>query len=606
MNATTRIDFRNTEPLAAGALRVCAYLRVSTGRQAESDLSIPDQRKQIAAFCAARGWTLVCEFVEPGASATDDNRPEFQKMIERAADGDKPFDLVLVHSYSRFFRDSFGLEMYIRKLTKAGVRLISITQELGDDPAQIMMRQVIALFDEYQSREIAKHVLRAMKENARQGFWNGAPVPLGYRAEEVEKRGARIKKRLVIDPVEAETIKRIFRFYLHGDGKSGPVGMKEIVKRLNEQGYRTKRNSRFGVGTLHKILTNTVYVGEWLFNRAESKTGRQKPVAEHITVEVPAIIDRAEFDAVQATLKSRNPRVTPPRVVSGPILLTGLAVCASCNGSMTLRTGTSKSGTVHRYYSCSTCNRKGKTACKGRSIPMDKLDTLVVDHLSKRLFTAERLTEMLASLSARRTSRAAEVDGRIVTLQREVSDSEDKLKRFYKMVEDGIAEMDDILKERIGNLKLDRERAQASLARIQANATPATEIAPDIIERFGRIMRENIASGEIPFRKAYLRSVIDRIEVDDEVIRIVGDKTTLEGAIGGKAAPGCNFRRGRLYRPHLGRAHRLAVRTAPSHGANRGSIPLGRTTSVQNCEHRTRQSPFRRQPVQASSCRRQS
>src|SRR5690606_4257059 len=119
----------------------------------------------------------------------------------------------------------------------------------------------------------------------------------------------------------------------------------------NEQGYRTKRNARFGVGTIHKILINTVYVGEWLFNRAESKTGRQKPVAEHITVEVPAIIGRAEFDAVQATLKSRNPRVTPPRVVSGPILLTGLAVCASCNGSMTLRTGTSKSGTVHRYYS---------------------------------------------------------------------------------------------------------------------------------------------------------------------------------------------------------------------------------------------------------------
>jgi hypothetical protein len=48
---------------------------------------------------------------------------------------------------------------------------VSITQELGNEPAQVMMRQVIALFDEYQSRENAKHVLRAMKENARQGFW---------------------------------------------------------------------------------------------------------------------------------------------------------------------------------------------------------------------------------------------------------------------------------------------------------------------------------------------------------------------------------------------------------------------------------------------------
>ena len=65
----------------------------------------------------------------------------------------------------------------MRKLAKHGVRLVSITQELGNDPAQVMMRQVIALFDEYQSKENAKHVLRSMKENARQGYWNGARPP---------------------------------------------------------------------------------------------------------------------------------------------------------------------------------------------------------------------------------------------------------------------------------------------------------------------------------------------------------------------------------------------------------------------------------------------
>ncbi|MFN3746993.1 MAG: zinc ribbon domain-containing protein, partial [Hyphomicrobiaceae bacterium] len=61
-------------------------------------------------------------------------------------------------------------------------------------------------------------------------------------------------------------------------------------------------------------------------------------------------------------------------MVTGPVLLTGLAVCASCHGAMTLRTGTSKTGQVHRYYTCSTCVRHGKTVCKGRSIRMDKLD----------------------------------------------------------------------------------------------------------------------------------------------------------------------------------------------------------------------------------------
>jgi site-specific DNA recombinase len=56
-------------------------------------------------------------------------------------------------------------------LAKRRVRLVSITQEAGDDPVQVMMRQVIALFDEYQSKENAKHALRSVKENARQGYW---------------------------------------------------------------------------------------------------------------------------------------------------------------------------------------------------------------------------------------------------------------------------------------------------------------------------------------------------------------------------------------------------------------------------------------------------
>ena len=48
-----------------------------------------------------------------------------------------------------------------------------------------------------------------MKENARQGFYNGSPVPLGYTTEKIEKRGVRIKKKLAVDPVEAETIRLI-------------------------------------------------------------------------------------------------------------------------------------------------------------------------------------------------------------------------------------------------------------------------------------------------------------------------------------------------------------------------------------------------------------
>ena len=63
-----------------------------------------------------------------------------------------------------------------------------LTQELGDDPMSNMIRQIMALFDEYQSRENAKHTLRAMKENARQGFWNGSLPPIGYRVAQPSAR----------------------------------------------------------------------------------------------------------------------------------------------------------------------------------------------------------------------------------------------------------------------------------------------------------------------------------------------------------------------------------------------------------------------------------
>ena len=94
-------------------LRAALYLRVSTARQAEHDVSIPDQKRQGEAYCQQRGYQLVETFVEPGASATNDKRPEFQRMIEAGTSKPAPFDVVVVHSFSRFFRDHFELEFYV-------------------------------------------------------------------------------------------------------------------------------------------------------------------------------------------------------------------------------------------------------------------------------------------------------------------------------------------------------------------------------------------------------------------------------------------------------------------------------------------------------------
>ena len=102
------------------------------------------------------------------------------------------------------------------------------------------------------------------------------------------------------------------------------------------------------------------------------------------------------------------------------------------------------------------------------------------------------------------------------------------------MVEDGVTEMDDILKSRIDALKLERNKATISLDRLKAASSVNIAIDPEAVERFGRVMQENITSGEAPFRKAYIRSMADRIEVDDNIIRIVGSKSTLAQSIAGR------------------------------------------------------------------------
>ncbi|CAH1665943.1 Recombinase family protein [Hyphomicrobiales bacterium] len=520
----------------AAPMRVALYMRVSTGRQAESDLSIPDQRRQATAYCKSRGWTVAAEFVDAGLSGTTDNRPELQRLLDIATAGGSPFDVVLVHSLSRFMRDAFLQEMHVRRLAKAGVRLVSMTQDVGDDPTGIMIRQVFALFDEYQSNEIRKHVSRSMNENARQGFWNGAAPPYGYTTVVVEQRGARMKKKLAIDPVEAETVRLIFRLLMEGDGTTGPMGVKAAVCWLNERGYRTRGGARWGIGPLHKMVGNTVYKGEAVFNRMDSKTRKEKPASDHIVVTCDPIIDPARFDALQAQLKERNPRVTAPRVVTGPILLTGIATCASCGGGMTLRTG--KSGR-YRYYVCASCAQKGKTACKGRSVPMDRLDAAVMESMADQLLTPERVAALLRGLMDRQTRRDEDYANRLTALRAKLSEAEGRLGRLYQAIENGIADASDpTLKERVAAVKTERDIARVAFDRAVAEMQPDARITEDKIAAFVAVMRENVLTGDVPFRRAYLRAVIDNVEVDDTEIRIHGRRTVLERLVmGGGAAP---------------------------------------------------------------------
>ena len=376
-------------------MAVALYARVSTTRQAENELSIPDQLRQMREWCKQNEFSIANEYVEQGASARDDKRPEFLQMITDAELEPSPFEAIIIHSLSRFFRDSLEFAIYERKLNRAGVKLISITQITSDDTAGEMARKMMSVFDEYQSKENSKHTLRAMMENARQGYFNGSRAPYGYKVIDTEVIGNRghKKKKLAIEPSEAEIIKMIFQFYRHGhQGES--IGMKGIATLLNNQGY-TMRGNKWRMQKINLILNDTAYHGEYYFNRTCSHTKKFKPQEEWVLSKVPPIIDEKLFQQVQEKRKSRSPSQTNPKLVSSPTFLSGILKCGECGTGMTLMTG---KGGRYKYYKCVNQKSKHRHFCKTPNIPMEKLDADVRASLAERVFTPRRVRNMLTKL----------------------------------------------------------------------------------------------------------------------------------------------------------------------------------------------------------------
>jgi site-specific DNA recombinase len=209
---------------------------------------------------------------------------------------------------------------------------------------------------------------------------------------EAERRGDKVKKRLEIDPDEAEIVKLMFQLARTGLNGNDPLGVKQIAKELHLRNH-TKRNGKpFSYPEVHLILASTTYMGRYVYNTRDSRTKEKKPPDQWVIVPVPPIIDESTFDAVRATMQKRDPKKATARFTGHPTLLSNLARCGNCGAAMTL--GTGKSGR-YRYYECSRKRRHGEAGCHGRRIPEGLLDGLVIGHLAEVLFVPQRLRAVL-------------------------------------------------------------------------------------------------------------------------------------------------------------------------------------------------------------------
>ncbi len=266
------------------------YLRVSTGRQAEKDLSLPAQQKTCTNFAHNQGYTVDKIFQDAGESALSADRPAFLELIDYCLDRENQVKAVICYDTSRFARNREDALYYKRALRKKGVDVLFATQQISHNIEGQLMEGILEIFDEFQSRMNARHTLKSMLRNAELGFCNGGTAPLGYRFVKVDYDG---KKKTKLEPDETTEyiIQEIFDLYLMG------AGYHNISIEIRE-----KYGRKITKTTLESILRNKAYKGWIVFQPKRGGVDADQP-----GVETPgahqAIIDEAIFNQVQEERK---------------------------------------------------------------------------------------------------------------------------------------------------------------------------------------------------------------------------------------------------------------------------------------------------------------
>ncbi len=510
--------------------RVAVYVRVSTARQATNDISIPDQINQAKAYCKKKGWEIIHTYVEAGASARSDKRSVFQKMISEACVGQSPYDIVLVHSLSRFFRDPVDQGLYKRQLEEHDVLLKSITQHFGDGPQANLIQTVIAACDAHNSAETAKHVSRAMIENAKQGFWNGSRPPLGYCTYVAEHRGEKAKKKLAIDPKGAELVRLIFKLYLQGNNHSGPMGIKLIVEYLNQRNFTTQTGKAFYTSTVYDILRRTSYMGVHYFNKTDSRTRKIKSREEWVSMETPVIITPEIFENVQKTLVARSPKKMAPRTVKNHVLLSNIAHCETCGSRLMLTTG--KSG-KYRYYSCANKHLKGQSSCeKPTRIPEGKLNEIVTDAVADKILEKDRLKGLFKETLKIASNNNQDALTDLKLLRRKLRDVDGKVSKLFEALTDGIVSDSKGFRDHHSKLEARRDELTRLISlKERVLCLPVSRISDKQIDRFSNTLRDMLRNGPKEFRKEYMKLIVSHVDVGEKQIRITGSKTALASAV---------------------------------------------------------------------------
>ena len=477
------------------------------------DESIDAQIRAIEEYADKNDIKIVNKFMDRAKSATCDKRPAVQEMIKYCEADNTGISMVIVHKLDRFSRDKYDSAMYKQKLKVKGIRVVSVLENLDNSPESLILESVIEGMAQYYSANLAREVAKGQKENALKALHNGGDAPLGYDVA--------FDKTYLVNEEEAQAVKIIFDMYVNGYSYSN------IIDKLNDLGYKTKRGNKFGKNSLHGILSNEKYTGVYVFNKTQRKGvngkrngHKQKSDDEIIKVEggMPQIIDREVFLQAQEMMQKRK-KAPGSHKATTLYLLTGLIRCGECGHAMQGNRRKDKYGNDYISYRCGC--RKQKRDCKNKEIKRDYLEEFVLTELEKHVLNDEAIPVLSKALNERLKTKSNDNHEMLTNLRNKLEKVNKEIENILNAIMSGI--VNNVLKNKLDELekvKLNLELKINELS-VESDDVVSVDITEDQIRSMFGKFKDFVLTRNLPECKKFIGDYIKEVIVYKDHIEVV-------------------------------------------------------------------------------------
>lgn len=355
-------------------LKVAIYIRVSTRYQVDKDSLIVQRRELIAYAEMVLGITDYVVFEDPGYSAKNTDRPDYQRMMDRLRTGE--FTHLLVWKIDRISRNLLDFASMYQELKDLGIAFVSKNEQFDTSNAVgEAMLKIILVFAELERQMTSERVTAVMLSRANNGQWNGGRIPYGYSYNKEEKLFS-------LDPEENRIYNKICDTYEQYQS------VLYVVRHLNDLGVRTRSGKEWTTTGVYKILTNPFYTGDYLYNVHKDGRGMDKRDSdEWVRIEnhhVPSI-SHERFDRIQFVLK-RNKRGGVPDgetyIKKNIHIFAGLLRCGKCGSNMSATLDRRRAdGWRPSIYACAK-HRNNASVCSNKYISDRVLGPFVLNYIA--------------------------------------------------------------------------------------------------------------------------------------------------------------------------------------------------------------------------------